>query len=115
MKGWGHLACAAVAAAFLHRPFERGFHRRRGGVDVVTVEAKTGFQPQAVARAKADGFHFALGAEQIGHGREHPHGLESVHRAIARGARMSCQSRRFPRARFAVSIGSRLQPTCPTP
>ena len=52
-------AGAAGAAALLDRPVQRGFDRRRGGVDVMAVEAEPGFQPQAVARAEPDRQHVA--------------------------------------------------------
>ena len=53
-------ARAAVAAALLDRPFQRGLDRRGRGVDVVAVEAKPGLEPQAVARAKPDRQHVAV-------------------------------------------------------
>src|SRR5215813_8477405 len=42
------------AADFRNHPFERGHHRRRCGIEIGTVETQSGFQPQAVARTKAD-------------------------------------------------------------
>ena len=53
-------ARAAVAAALLHRPFQRAFDRRRRGVDVVAVKAKPGLEPQAVARAEPDRQHVGI-------------------------------------------------------
>ena len=43
------------AAALLDRPDKPAFDRRRGGVDVVTVEAETALEAQRVAGAEADG------------------------------------------------------------
>src|SRR3546814_5392772 len=48
------------------RPGEAAFDRRGRGVDIVTVEAKPGFEAQGVAGAEADGFHFRLGQQPAG-------------------------------------------------
>src|SRR5215510_7645265 len=45
------------AADFRDRPFERSHHRRRCWIEIGTVETQPSFQPQAVARAKADRHH----------------------------------------------------------
>ena len=73
VSSWPRIVCAgksagaraAVAAAFLHRPFQRGFDRRRRGVDVMAVKAKPGLQPQAVARAKPDRHTSLVGQQQL--------------------------------------------------
>src|SRR6202043_2844287 len=52
-------ARAAIAAALLNGPFQRAFHRRRGGVDIVAIQAKPGLEPQAVARPQPDRQHLA--------------------------------------------------------
>src|SRR5262249_52918279 len=56
--------CAAVAAALLYGPFQRGLDRRRGGVDVVAVEAQPRPQPQTVARAEPDRQYVLIGQQQ---------------------------------------------------
>ncbi len=55
-----------MAAALLHRPFQRGFDRRGRLVDVVAIEAQPGLEPQAVAGAKPDRQHLAIGQQQFG-------------------------------------------------
>src|SRR5262245_41203516 len=45
------------AADLRNHPFERSHHRRRCWIEIGTVETQPGFQPQAVARAKADRDH----------------------------------------------------------
>src|SRR5215471_10993684 len=43
---------AAGATALLHRPFQGGFDRRCGGIDIMAVKAQPRFEPKAVARTK---------------------------------------------------------------
>src|SRR5262252_7976677 len=53
---------AAVGAALLaDAPHQARFDRRGGGVNVVTVEAKSRFESQRIARAEADRLHLRLG------------------------------------------------------
>jgi hypothetical protein len=54
------------AAALLDGPGHIGFDRRRGGVKIVAVEAKPGFQAQAVTRAEAYWLHFGMRQQRFG-------------------------------------------------
>jgi hypothetical protein len=54
-------ACAAAAPYLLDRPFEIGFHRRGGLVDIVAVKAEPGFEPERIARAEPDRLDMVIG------------------------------------------------------
>ena len=53
-------------AALADGPDEIGFDRIDRLVDVVAVEAEPRFEPQAVARAQADGQNFRLAQQRAG-------------------------------------------------
>src|SRR5215510_8374151 len=58
VSAWKSARARSTGAADLrNRPFERSHHRRRCWIEIGTVETQPGFQPQAVARAKADRDH----------------------------------------------------------
>ena len=57
---------AFFLAAFLDRPGQRGLDRRGRLVDVVAIEAETGFKAQAVPRAKTCGLTVVVGKEGAG-------------------------------------------------
>ena len=53
-------------AALVDAEHEARFDRRGLGAHVVAVERQARLQPQRIPRAKANGLHFGLGAEQVG-------------------------------------------------
>ena len=55
-----------VLAALADGPHQAGFRRIAGLVDIVAIQAKPGFQPQAVARAQTDGQNFAFAQQGTG-------------------------------------------------
>ncbi len=59
-------AGAALAAAVLDRPLQRGLDRRGRDGDIVAVEAKPGLEPQAVAGAKPDRQHVLMTQQRGG-------------------------------------------------
>src|SRR3546814_1737449 len=78
-----------LAAALADREAEVGF----GGVDfgghIVTVKGQARFEPQRIASAEADRFHFFHRAERIGEGGKRlarQRNLEAVLAGVARAA-----------------------------
>src|SRR5690606_26978197 len=66
---------ALLAAALLDCPSHIGLDRRGGLVEIVAVEAETGFQAQRIARAEAGRRHFRLrqqaARQRLGPARRH--------------------------------------------
>ena len=55
---------AFLAAALLDRPVQAGLDGRRGGVDVMAIEAEPGFEAQRIARAEADRLDLRIGEKR---------------------------------------------------
>ncbi len=74
----GAREAAFRAAALLDRPGQASLDRRRGGVDVVAVEAEPGLEAQAVAGAEADRLHARIGQKLLRQGN----GIGALHRDL---------------------------------
>ena len=90
--------------ALLDRPVERGLDGAGRLVEVGAIEAEPGFEPQQVARAKADGGDAGLRKQRLGEGAAMGGGDGDLEPVLARVARAGDPEVAEVRGRMATSM-----------